>query len=255
MSRNKLTRDERRALLSATLKAGERGRRIDYEAIPFWQKLLALFGIPAESNPYEMERLPVLTGVLIAITFFVSIQCFQNPELFSWLAFYPDHLARLGGLNLLTCFFVHGGWVHLLSNMYVFFIFGDNVEDVLGHFRFGLLLVAATAAGSIASATSGVGADIPHVGASGGISGVMIFYLLAFPRARFTYFVFFWFYRLPAVWVLFFYLFVQLSGAFQQLAGVGEVDYLAHIGGGLAGLVAWLLAGRPRDAEDPDLWA
>src|SRR5690606_14133498 len=133
----------------------------------------------------------------------------------------PAEKTRFGGLNLLTCFFVHGSLMHLLSNMYCLFIFGDNVEDELGKTRYVLLLVLATLAGSLLSGAVSGNETIPHVGASGGIFGVMIFYLLAFPRARFTYFFFFQFFRVPASTVLIMYVFFQLFGLAQQLQGLG----------------------------------
>ncbi|MCB0416886.1 MAG: rhomboid family intramembrane serine protease [Bdellovibrionaceae bacterium] len=214
-------------------------------------KWLALFGLPAEANPRELSRFPWVTVFLILWSSLLSILAFNDLELFEELAFYPGMKTRFMGLNLLTVFFVHGDWIHLLSNMYALFVFGDNVEDELGMVRYVLLVVGATLCGSVLSGWFGGGESIPHVGASGGIFGVMVFYLLRFPKARFTYFFLFRFYSVPAFLVLLFYLSVQLAGGFEQVSSVGGgVDYLAHLGGAAVGLLFTLLMrGKPSESH------
>jgi membrane associated rhomboid family serine protease len=126
-------------------------------------------------------------------------------------------------------------------NMYCLFIFGDNTEDVLGRGWYLALLVAATFCGSLLSGLLGSRDMIPHVGASGGSFGVMIYYLLRFPKARFTYLFLFRFVHVPALTVLVLYSAIQVLGAVGQVSGAGGVDYLAHLGGGLMGLGFWLV--------------
>ncbi|MCB0405379.1 MAG: rhomboid family intramembrane serine protease [Bdellovibrionales bacterium] len=211
-------------------------------------KWLALFGLPAEANPKALSHFPWVTILLIVSSSWVSIAAFTNPTLFEALAFFPGMKTRYMGLNLLTVFFVHGDWLHLLSNMYCLFVFGDNVEDELRPFRYLLLVAGSTAIGSLFSAWAGGGENIAHIGASGGIFGVMVFYLLRFPKARFTYFFLFRFYSVPAGLVLLFFLFVQLSGGLEQLSRTaGGIDYMAHLGGAAVGFCcALLLRGAPK---------
>lgn len=246
-----LTAEEKRALIqTATSQAGHH----DHE-ISNGQKFLALFGLPAESNPRELSRFPIVTVVLILFTTVSSIMCFFDPNLFEALAFYPATPLRNFGTGFLTCFFVHGGWIHLLGNMYCLFVFGDNVEDTLGPWKYIKLLLFSTFFGSLLSYFASSHEMIPHVGASGGIFGVMIFYLLRFPHVKFTYLFFFRFIQVPASVVLIFYVVSQVIGSAAQISGQGEVDHLAHVGGGITGLLFWFLTGRNSANKTPtDPW-
>lgn len=255
-----LSPEEKKALVKALLqgdkKVQERLNETEDE-ISLGSKLLALIGLPVEANPRELSSFPIATIGLIAFTAMTSLYClFVDPEMANRLSFFPADPLRLGGLAFLTCFFVHGGLVHLLSNLYCLFVFGDNVEDDLGVFWYLTLLTFATFTGSLLSGMFSPGQEmIPHVGASGGIMGVMVYYLLRFPKAKFTYLFLFRFIRVPAAFVLFFFVFLDFIGAFEQVSGLGEVDHLAHLGGGLAGLVFWLLwrisaRQRPQPGQD-----
>jgi membrane associated rhomboid family serine protease len=158
-------------------------------------------------------------------------------------------------VTVLTSMFVHGGLFHVGGNMLYLWIFGDNVEDILGHGRFlGFYLaagMAAAAAQTVANPTSA----IPMVGASGAVSGVLGAYLLLFPYASIwtlvTFGFFIRFVQLPAVLVLGFWIVVQLlNGYITWGSAVGEragggVAWFAHVGGFLAGM-ALLFVLRPR---------
>jgi membrane associated rhomboid family serine protease len=160
----------------------------------------------------------------------------------------------LGGLTweaLLTSMFLHGSWMHLIGNMWFLWIFGNNIEDSMGHLRFAAfyLLTGAIAAGAhiVFDPTS----TIPMVGASGAISAIMGAYLVLYPRARVdTLFFFIIFIRvipLPAWVMLGYWMVLQLSGSFAtSVAGGGGVAYMAHIGGFVAGFVLILLFRNPR---------
>jgi membrane associated rhomboid family serine protease len=145
--------------------------------------------------------------------------------------------------------FLHGGWLHVVGNLWILWIFGDNVEDKMGHGRFlifyllcGLLAGAAHVAMNPASA-------VPTIGASGAISGVMGAYMMLFPRARvltlIPIFVIFFFRELPAVVFLFlWFLFQFFQGAAAHASGLGTgVAFWAHIGGFVAGAAGvWIFA-------------
>jgi membrane associated rhomboid family serine protease len=153
--------------------------------------------------------------------------------------------AEMAFIPVLTSMFMHASWLHLISNMWVLYIFGDNVEDHLGHFgylTFYLLSgVAATAVHTFFNANS----HIPSVGASGAIAGVMGAYFVLFPSARvltLVPFLFVFFLWLPAWIVLGYWFVVQfLSGAATSIAtssqtGGGGVAFWAHVGGFVAGI-------------------
>jgi len=155
--------------------------------------------------------------------------------------------------TILTSMFVHGGLFHLAGNMLYLWIFGDNVEDRLGRFRFLLFYLLSGAAAAAAQILSDPRSQIPMVGASGAISGVLGAYLLLYPHARVVTLVFFgWFVRvieIRAVFVLGFWILVQLaSGLLTWGAQVGGVAWFAHIGGFVAGLVM-VIPLRRREAQ------
>ncbi|HXE90567.1 MAG TPA: rhomboid family intramembrane serine protease [Terriglobales bacterium] len=153
---------------------------------------------------------------------------------------------------LATSMFLHASWLHLLSNMLALWIFGDNVEDYLGHFSFLLFYLASGVAASLIHVFFNLSSDVPSVGASGAIAGVMGAYFLLFPSSRVLtlvpfFFVFFtW---LPAWLVLGYWFVVQfLSGAATSIAyshqTAGGIAFWAHVGGFLAGVTLIKLFGR-----------
>jgi membrane associated rhomboid family serine protease len=142
--------------------------------------------------------------------------------------------------TLLTSMFLHGGWLHLGGNMLYLWIFGDNLEKVMGHVRFLVFyLLCGIAAGLAHIAFSG-GSAVPTVGASGAISGVLGGYLVLFPHNRVRVLTRGGIVAVPAIFVLGFWIFIQLIngvGSMAQTADTGGVAYLAHIGGFVAGLL------------------
>lgn len=157
-------------------------------------------------------------------------------------------------LTLFTSMFLHGGWFHLLSNMWVLFIFGDNVEDRMGSFRY---LIFYLLAGTIAGATHvyfSPGSNVPTVGASGAIAGVLGAYFVLFPSARVTtlvpLFILPWFIEVPAFLFIGIWFLTQLSSGLLQLGAYGDfggVAWWAHVGGFLVGiLLARIFVLRPK---------
>ncbi len=151
-----------------------------------------------------------------------------------------------GMLPVLTSMFLHGGWMHLIGNMWFLWIFGDNVEDELGHGIFLLFYVCCGVIAAVAQFLSEPGSYIPMVGASGAIAGVMGAYLIRFPRSRVTVLlpiIIIWTtVQLPAFLMLTYWLAIQvLSGTGGAAGGVA---WWAHIGGFAAGV--GLVLTRPR---------
>jgi rhomboid family protein len=152
--------------------------------------------------------------------------------------------------TLLTSMFLHGGWGHLLGNMLYLWIFGDNLERVMGHLRYALFYVVCGLAAGLAHIAFNVHSTMPSVGASGAISGVLGGYLLLFPRNRVNVMVGYGVTSVPAWVTLGLWIVIQFVNGFGSLGGArtdetGGVAYMAHIGGFVAGLVlVKLFAGR-----------
>jgi len=155
----------------------------------------------------------------------------------------PAELYRIPPWStVLTSMFLHGGWMHLIGNMLYLWIFGNNVEDAMGHGRFVVFYVLCGVAAALAQAIPDPQSAVPMIGASGAISGVLGAYLLLFPRARVLVLVPLGFFSraiyLPALVVLGFWFVLQIvSSALTSSSEGGGVAWGAHIGGFVAGMV------------------
>ena len=158
--------------------------------------------------------------------------------------------ASWGLLTLLTSMFMHGGWLHLIGNMWFLWVFGDNVEDCLGHGRYVFFYLACGAAAALAQALISPSSVVPMVGASGAIAGVLGAYLVWYPWSRIHTFVFLGIFfttaELPAPVFLIIWFVIQFFSGALSLASAGPtgggVAFFAHIGGFVAGaLLAWWL--------------
>jgi membrane associated rhomboid family serine protease len=155
----------------------------------------------------------------------------------------PGITCQLGGLTfaaVFTSMFLHGGWLHLIGNMWFLWIFGNNIEDSMGHLRFLLFYVLCGVLAAGAHILSQPASGIPTVGASGAISGVMGAYLLLYPRVRiYTLFIIIFFIRIipvPAWAILLWWFVIQVISGSTSMAGAG-VAFWAHIGGFVAGVL------------------
>ena len=155
-----------------------------------------------------------------------------------------DLVCVLGDSNwwtLFTSMFLHGGWFHLLGNMWFLSVFGDNVEDSMGRGRFLLFYLLCGLAAALAETFVQSGSPLPMVGASGAIGGVMGAYAVLYPRAPVHLLIILFFYIdrivVPAIWMLGYWFLLQLvSGAFSIGAAGGGVAFWAHAGGFAAGI-------------------
>jgi membrane associated rhomboid family serine protease len=224
--------------------------------------------IPLKDN-IPSSRIPLITIGLIVINVLVYLNQLTLPPRAAVRFVYlyglipveiaggellVQHPVPLYG-TILTSMFVHGGLFHLAGNMLYLWIFGDNVEDRLGRFRFLVFYLLSGLAAAAAQILSDPHSQIPMVGASGAISGVLGAYLLLYPHARVVTLVFFgWLVRvieIRALSVLGFWIVVQLvSGLLTWGAQVGGVAWFAHIGGFVAGLV--MVIPLRRRAEGPE---
>lgn len=145
-------------------------------------------------------------------------------------------------LSVFTHMFMHGGWLHIIGNMWFLYVFGDNVEDSMGSARFALFYLACGLAALAVQMITHPASTVPMVGASGAISGVMGAYIIMFPRAPVHMLVFFGFFFtrivVPAFFMLGYWFLLQLAGGFFSLGGTGGgVAFWAHVGGFAAGMV------------------
>ena len=218
-----------------------------------------------DENP--AARPPVVTRLLIALNVAVflyelSLGPSIRPFMMAW-GFLPARLSMAlhggdggglpaVGLTVLSSMFLHGGWLHLIGNMWYLWIFGDNVEDRLGHARYLVFYLAAGIVAALVQYATSPDSSLPTVGASGAIAGVLGAYAVAFPRARVItlvpLFIFIQVLPLPALlvlglWFVYQFLFGTLS---LTTTATGGIAFWAHIGGFVFGALAMLLAGRPR---------
>jgi len=153
----------------------------------------------------------------------------------------PGATCRVGGLgagSVLTSMFMHGGWMHLIGNMWFLWVFGNNIEDSMGHVRYLVFYLLTGVLASAAHIVTDPGSAIPTVGASGAISGIMGAYIVLYPKVRVLTLVIIRVIPLPA-WVMLAYWFILqvLGGGAAMAEGGGGVAFWAHVGGFVAGVV------------------
>ena len=231
------------------------------------------------------QKLPIVTATLIAVNAAIFLfNATMTPDelaaFFFRFAFHPAKLFRPEevvafyrsqfGLRVpgeyglveslypaFTCMFLHGGWLHVIGNMWMLWIFGDNVEDGFGHVGFLLFYLTCGLASSVAQAVSAPLSPVPMVGASGAIAGVMGAYMFLYPRARvltvvwIIFLIDFW--PIPAFIFLFYWFAIQVFSGVGTLAAGGMgggVAWWAHIGGFVMGFVLVVATGvRPPPRE------
>ena len=151
--------------------------------------------------------------------------------------------ANFSFIAIFTSMFLHGGFSHIMGNMWFLWVFGDNVEGVLGHAKYALFYILCGLAATISQLLINPESSIPMVGASGAISGVLGMYMIRFPNANVHVFafiiIFFTTFRIPALFVLGFWFFNQLTSGLTSLGfdTTGGVAWFAHIGGFVAGVM------------------
>jgi membrane associated rhomboid family serine protease len=198
---------------------------------------------------------PLVTYVLIAVNVLFFLVELDGGDAFvkQW-AFVPSRFLAnpvAGFPTLLTSMFMHAGWVHLGGNMLYLWIFGDNVEDRLGHGTFTVFYFVCGLAATFAQLMFSAGSHVPNLGASGAIAGVLGSYILLFPQGRVSVLQGQRVVQMPALLVIGFWIVLQLFsgiGSISNSADTGGVAYMAHIGGFVAGCVLTLLLRGDRTA-------
>lgn len=211
---DELPEEARRILAEAKLQK-VREAAADEAPVSAWQWVPMMLGMPAELESRPLSRLPLVTWTLAALMLVVGLS-------------------------------VEAGILFAISNAYFLAVFGDNVEDLLGHARYALLVAGSVGVGHIAHALLDPGGALPLFGASGGVFGVLAFYAVAFPRARVGFLVYFRLLRAPVLAMLVVYALLQLLGAYLQAGGFrAGVPYLAQVGGAAVGVGSGLWMRRP----------
>jgi membrane associated rhomboid family serine protease len=155
-------------------------------------------------------------------------------------------------LTVLTAMFMHGGWIHLLSNMLFLWIFGDNVEDKLGHTRYLSFYLVCGITASLCHVFTNLNSQVPSMGASGAIAGVMGAYMFLFPKARIRTLlilgIFIQIIRIPAIVMLGYWILIQILSGFAESGPRtgGGIAWFAHIGGFIAGFSLIMVMRKPR---------
>jgi membrane associated rhomboid family serine protease len=212
--------------------------------------------LPIGDDNSARRIVPVVTYALIAINvlfFFVELSA-GDAFIERWSVVPQRLLANPVGdfITVFTAMFMHGGWMHLLSNMLYLWIFGDNVEDRLGHTKFIIFYLLCGIAATFAQVLVNPNSTIPNLGASGAIAGVLGAYLLMFPRGSVRVLMGRAIIPMPALIVIGFWALLQIVSGIgsiattAQTADTGGVAYMAHVGGFVAGLILAPLMGGTR---------
>ncbi|HLO14836.1 MAG TPA: rhomboid family intramembrane serine protease [Anaerolineales bacterium] len=215
--------------------------------------------IPIGDDDSTRRLTPVVTYALIAINVVVFLLELSSGDAFieRW-AFIPSRfLANPVGdfATVFTSMFMHAGWVHLLGNMLYLWIFGDNVEDRFGHALFFVFYILCGLAATFAQTIVSMGSDVPNLGASGAIAGVLGAYIVMFPHGRVNVLLGRAIVPMSALIVIGFWIVLQVFsqiGAFSASSQTGGgVAYMAHIGGFIGGVILTFLLGGARRALPP----
>lgn len=210
---------------------------------------------PSGRTPYVTYLLMAVNiGVFLSYVGLMSDARAINIFFFDW-ALIPGRVTSGDGLaGVFTSMFLHGGWLHLAGNMLFLYIFGDNMEDEMGHVGYLVFYLACGLLSAGAHVISAPYSPVPTVGASGAIAGVMGGYLLLFPKAKvdvlIIFIIFFRIFPIPAWIMLGLWLGMQFIGGAGADPTAGGVAYWAHAGGFLVGIVlsipVWLRLGGPQ---------
>jgi membrane associated rhomboid family serine protease len=205
---------------------------------------------PTQRAPFVVYGI-ILLNVAVFVYQFLLLDVSASQAIVERHGVVPFYLLSGYGPSLSTpisSMFMHGGLYHLLSNMWFLHVFGDNVEDRLGHVRFIFFYLLTGVAAVLVHALMAPASTIPLVGASGAISGVLGAYILMFPRTRIVTFVFIFFIEVPAFVFIFVWFVMQVSEGCGTLVTPSQagVAFFAHIGGFVAGVLFLLVTGAPK---------
>jgi len=210
--------------------------------------------LPIGDDDSARRAVPIVTYALIVLNvLFFLVELSGGDAFITKWAFVPNRFLANPVADILTLFtsmFMHGGWLHLGGNMLYLWIFGDNVEDRFGQARFLIFYLVCGLGATAAQLAFSLDSNVPNLGASGAIAGVLGSYVLLFPQARVSVLQGQRVIPMPALIVIGFWFILQLFsgiGSIAQTSDTGGVAYMAHVGGFVVGFVlTFLLGGRSR---------
>jgi rhomboid family protein len=212
---------------------------------------------PSYSTPFVTIAI-IIVNVMVFL-YQVSLDPYELNHFIAQYAIVPD---RFQYADILTAMFMHGGWMHLIGNMWFLWIYGDNVEDVLGHGKYLLFYLLCGVAAGLSHVMLAPYSRVPTLGASGAIAGVMGAYLIKFPHSRIItlvpIFIFLTTMEIPAVFMLAYWFIIQIFSGVGSIGysniSKGGVAWFAHVGGFVAGMVLiYVLGTRERFRYRRDL--
>lgn len=208
---------------------------------------------PIGDDNSSRRTVPLVTYALIVLNvIFFFVELSGGDAFIQKWAFVPSRfLANPIGdfLTIFTAMFMHGGWLHLGGNMLYLWIFGDNVEDRFGHVKFIIFYLLCGIVATFAQLAFSTGSNVPNLGASGAIAGVLGAYIVMFPKGRVNVLMGRGVIPMPALVVIGLWIVLQLFssiGSIADTAQTGGVAYMAHVGGFVAGFVLTYLLGGKR---------
>lgn len=212
---------------------------------------------PIGDDNSSRRTVPLITYALLALNIlFFLVELSGGDTFIEQWAFVPRRFLANPGADFLTLFtamFMHAGWVHLFGNMLYLWIFGDNVEDRFGHIKFIIFYLLCGLAATLAQLAFSAGSNVPNLGASGAIAGVLGAYILMFPQGKVKVLMGRGVVPMPALVVIGLWIVLQFFsgiGSIANTAETGGVAYMAHIGGFMAGFVlTFLFRGRSRGLQ------
>jgi membrane associated rhomboid family serine protease len=210
--------------------------------------------LPIGDDDSARRTVPWVTyGLIVLNALFFILELMSGDSFIGTWAFVPSRFLAnpLGDIStLFSSMFMHAGWVHLGGNMLYLWIFGDNVEDRFGHIPYIIFYLLCGLAATFAQLAFNTGSDLPNLGASGAIAGVLGAYILLFPQGKIRVLQGQQVVQVPALIVIGLWIVLQFFseiGSISDTADTGGVAYMAHIGGFLAGfLLTFLFRGSGR---------
>jgi membrane associated rhomboid family serine protease len=214
--------------------------------------------IPLSDASRRPKRFPVVTLVVILLNVFVFMLELSGGEAFvkQWSVIPVDVVAGKNWVTILTSMFMHGGWMHIIGNLIFLKAFGPEIEDAMGRIGYSAFYVLGGVVASVAQILATPESNVPNLGASGAIAGVMGAFLITYPRDRIRTLFFFGIFTritlIPAALLIGIWFVIQLFSEIGAVADVqaGGVAYMAHLGGFIFGAVcARLFESSPRTRE------
>ncbi len=233
---------------SAKIKTRQQSQSVPISDLGLWKNFVSFMGVPVEAEQDQFRSAPWITWLFLMICFVISWRGFRDPSFFHAMAFVSTTPLSDRLSSIFTMFFVHADFFHLIGNLYFLWIFGDNVEDQLGKTLYPVLILLSHLAG-ILFYTQFHHDAVPVVGASGGIFGIVTYYLIRFPFRKFIVRYFFIPFTIPALLLGALFVFKEFLGFLIEISVTksGGIAHSAHLGGGAVGLIFAILFAPPRE--------